>query len=84
MPTLAESARRRLSLRQHRLLESIRAQCQIADCTGGCNHGWYEPLEGADLRSARALERRCLIVLANGSRSRWIAAHIVRHDESES
>jgi hypothetical protein len=68
----------RLSENQEMLLALVAKQCSNEDCTGACNLGYYEPVEGWALRSARSLERLGLLFLVNGSHPRWIAAHVTR------
>jgi hypothetical protein len=38
--------------------------------------GWYQPCEGAELRTAYALQRRGLVEVVNGARRNWIAVRI--------
>lgn len=61
---------------QDEVLTEIAKACLGDTCTGGCNHGWYEPLRGQYLRSARALEQKGLLTLTNGSHPRWVAGHV--------
>jgi hypothetical protein len=61
---------------QRALLKDIAKSCETEGCQGACDHGWYEPVEGGVLRTARSLQDRGLVSLANGSHARWIAAHI--------
>lgn len=69
---------RKLTKAQREVLIWISDECLTDDCTGGCNHGWYEPLERGFLRTACALERRGLVSLANGSHARWTAGHVTK------
>lgn len=67
---------RPLTQRQREVLNAIALQCPHEGCTGACNTGYYEPVEGRELTVARRLDGADLIKLVNGRHLRWIAAHI--------
>lgn len=59
-------------------LETISKECldPLKECTGGCVHGWYDPLTGYMLTAARRLADYGLVDLSNGTSRRAIAGHV--------
>lgn len=68
----------KLTRRQRELLLAVASQCPTYECEGGCNLGWYEPIEGRTLIVARRLDVMELLNLTNGAHPRWIAAHVTK------
>jgi len=46
------------------------------ECSGGCNIGWDEFFEGAELRAAWSLAKASLLEAANGTRADRTAFHV--------